>query len=277
MTAGQHFGGNGSDMEDFVVEDNPDDLFGAPDDIEIPLEFTAASHQSNSENFRIYCHWLVLQILFPDEFPKDEIVRNALRRLETSTAGFGDSVVQSGAWKPSFVRALKGRPELQVFNCPPASHCDACNRNDRGATRQVKFRGRRYHQDTLDDLSSDEDDETQDSIGEDVASEDTAYTLGNTCFYRTQKAHAFWHWKKELRDWLAHALKKKKIINRRGNVVDDDEQDSDHREKEAWACGITATMADSIQELYGDYKSTIQSARENMAPGRWGKSRENFM
>jgi len=219
---GSHlFGDLNADLPDFVVEDGEDDLLGAPDDVEMPLEFTSASHASNSEQFQIYVEYLIHDILFPGFITKDARVTNAIHRLETKVSGLNESVIKSAAWRPEFTRAMKARPKMEISTCHPMNHCDACNRNNQNCTEKVQFTGRRYDKDTLDDLDTDEDGETQDSNGESLAPEDAVFALGSHCFLRTKSAHTLSHWKKELKDWVSDALVRGGYIDEDGDIVDD--------------------------------------------------------
>lgn len=220
-----------SNLTDFVVQDTADDLLGAPDDAEMPLEFTSASHDANPDQFRIYCQFLIYSVLFPGMVAKDERVENAIRRLEASTAGFGDSVVRSGAWRPEFDRALRARPILETRDCYPVEHCDACNRNNQNCGHKVQFRGRRYNKDTLDDLSSDEDEETDDSLGNKLGGEDQEFALGSMCFTRTKQAHALYHWKKELKGCVKAELERRGYIDEDGEVLNEEVEGMDEKGK----------------------------------------------
>jgi len=208
------------DLDSFIVEDNPDDLIGAPD-VQIPLEFTAAAHESNSEQFRLYVEYLVHDALFPNTIAKGPVEINAIRRLEMVTTSFGTSVTQSGAWSASFIRALKARPTLVSGSCLVSEHCDACNRNNQNATRTVQFIGRRYDEDDLNDLSSDEDEESTDERGEELFPEDKVFKLGTMCYTRAVSAHTLFHWKKELKDWVEKHLKCVGYIDDDGDLVDE--------------------------------------------------------
>ena len=207
-----------NDLENFIVEDNPDDLIGAPD-IAVPLEFTSAAHESNSEQFRLYMEFLVSEALFPNTFAKGAVENNAIRRLETVAASFGNSVIQSGAWTASFARALKARPTLVAGSCLKSDHCDACNRNNQHAALTVQFTGRRYDKDTLYDLSSDEDEESTDEHGEELFPEDKVFKLGRMCHTRALSAHTLFHWKKELKGWIEEHLKSTGYIDDDGDLV----------------------------------------------------------
>lgn len=261
-----------SDLEGFIVDDNPEDLLGAPDNVAMPLEFTAAAHQSVSTNFRVFCTWLIHYILLPDLFPpSDEVVQNALRRLDTATSGFGDSVLASGAWKPEYIRALKSRPNLKIKSCLGSNHCDACNRSDRLTKHRVRLYGRLYDKHTLEDLPSDkEENEVIEDPGGNITAKDEHFMLGSMCYYRTRSAHALFHWKKELRNWLIKQLIRKGYSDQDGNLEIDGVDDMDDEEKREWAISISNGMGSIIDALYHDYKETTGGIRDGMGAGKWG-------
>ncbi|KAF8534552.1 hypothetical protein BDD12DRAFT_410451 [Trichophaea hybrida] len=255
-----------ANLPDFVVEDEEDDLLGAPDDVEMPLEFTSASHASNREQFKVYVEFLIHDVLFPGLVTRDSRVINAIHRLDTYVSGLNDSVIKSGAWRPAFTRAMKARPKLITSTCFPIDHCDACNRNKQSCTNKVQFTGKRYDRDTLDDLSSDEDEETQDSNGEALEPEDTLFALGSHCFLRTKSAHVLSHWKKELKGWVSDALVRGGYIDEDGDIADDGVTDMNDQEKGEWGRDVCEVLNDNIDELYYDFDMTIKTARESMRP-----------
>ena len=216
-----------ADLEDFVIEDTPADLLGAPDDDDasgdaaLPLQFTAASHASNRTQFQIYAESLVCDALFPGLVARDAKVANALRRLQDRVTVLNQSVVTSGAWTPAFTRALRARPGLRIMPCPPTGHCDACNRNRQQCTHRVRFTGHRYNRDTLSDLDSDGSDaDSADDTGEQLARESAEFALGSSCFLRARSAHVLAHWRKELRGWLRATLVRNGVLREDGAVAD---------------------------------------------------------
>jgi hypothetical protein len=210
-----------AELEDFIEEDDGvNGLIGAPD-VQIPLEFTSASRASNSTNFRVYAEYLIYDTLFPSEFRKNEHVINAVKRLNDAVSTFGDSVAESGAWKAEYIRALKARPRLvRTKFSMPEPHCDACNRRNQNCTDKVKFTGRQYNMDTLEDLSSDEDEELNET-GEQMSPEDRVFYLGWTCLVRTENAHALAHWRKALKTAIFERLQECGYIDEDGNLLDE--------------------------------------------------------
>lgn len=258
---------NGSDLEGFIVEDGPEDILGIPDNTEIPLKFTAAAHQSTRESFKTFCAWIIHHQLFPDLFPLNATIQNSLRRLDQKRGGFTSSVVESGAWTPRFVRALKARPEMETSIFPPTNHCDACNRKYRSAIHQVKFYGRRYNDRTLTDLSSDEDAESEDSVGRKFPDKSESFTLGSNCYTRTRSAHLLIHWKKVLKDDIMAILMAEGYLDDDGKIFDRRVQRINNEEKRVWAVGISESMGEEIVKLYADYKNTTSGIRRGMRHG----------
>ncbi|KAI5781423.1 hypothetical protein EDC01DRAFT_237323 [Geopyxis carbonaria] len=272
------FVGNLDDeLSDFIVEDDgANDLIGAP---EIPIEFTVASHQDLKTSFKIYTSYILLTILLPHPPEQSEFIHACLRRLQTQIDVYGGSVLQSSVWSQSMLRAMKTRPELHWEECEPVDKCDACNRHHRNAKQMVQFRGARYDPVTLRDLDSDsEDSGSQDSLGNEIPPEDTWYYLGRHCFMRARMRHAFFHWKKDLRNHVAGELVTNKIINPDESLTDEtieQTQDMDDAEQEAWANGIVKNMQYQLGELYNNFKEALESAEKNMTDQRSGKWRSD--
>ena len=207
-----------TDLTGFVVDG--DDESG---DIEMPLQFTSAAHSSNDEQFQIYAEYLIKTILFPGQ-PKTDRVANAIRRLESVAGDYGNTVAMGATWSPNYARALRARPRLKMETVGPQLHeqkkCDACN-HVRMCGSRVQFCGRRYNTETLEDLSEDEDEASEDGLGNQVLPETTWYNLGASCFERTRHAHTLHHWKKQLKSHLAARLVTKLVIDNAGAVLDE--------------------------------------------------------
>lgn len=193
-----------SDDESWIVEDDGSTTIGAPD-AQIPLQFTSLSHQSTRANFKICCIWIVQSILNP-EFPSDdEISMFAIRALDRRINSYGGSVLQSSIWKAPFMRAMKARPAFESEPCEERQTCDACDISGRTATFAVTFNGPRYDKETLENLEG-SDDDSEDSTGLSIPDESKLFYLGRNCHARAQIAHAFIHWKKQLRDAIHEIL-----------------------------------------------------------------------
>lgn len=194
-----------SDSEvSWIIEDGEGAL-----DVEIPIEFTHLSHQTEQQNFKTFCLWVVQTILNPD-FPRDnEISQYAIRALERKMDSYGGSVLQSSIWKAPFMRAMRARPSLETYLCEERPNCDACGIGGRPAIHAVKFSGNRYDRGTLEDLEDSDADDSEDSAGLNIPDETQVFYLGRNCHQRARMSHAFIHWKKELRDEIHGLLQEK--------------------------------------------------------------------
>lgn len=194
-----------SDSEvSWIIEDGEGAL-----DVEIPIEFTHLSHQTEQQNFKTFCLWVVQTILNPD-FPRDnEISQYAIRALERKMDSYGGSVLQSSIWKAPFMRAMRARPSLETSLCEERPNCDACGIGGRPAIHAVKFSGNRYDRGTLEDLEDSDADDSEDSAGLNIPDETQVFYLGRNCHQRARMSHAFIHWKKELRDEIHGLLQEK--------------------------------------------------------------------
>lgn len=194
-----------SDSESWIVDDDGSAAIGAPD-AEIPLEFTRLSHQSSQTNFKIVCQWVVQSILNPDFPPEDEISNFAIRALDRKIDSYGGSVLQSSIWKAPFMRAMKARPVFETELCDERPTCDACGKSKRPAPHAVSFGGERYDKETLENLEGSDAEDSEDSAGLSIPDPSTVFYLGRNCHARAQMAHAFIHWKKQLRDAIEAIL-----------------------------------------------------------------------
>lgn len=193
-----------SDGSSWIIEDGENIR-----DAQIPIEFTHLSHQSEQQNFKIFCVWVVQSILNPD-FPRDnEISQYAIRALERKMDSYGGSVLQSSIWKAPFMRAMRARPAFETEICDERPNCDACGKGGRPATHAVTFSGNRYDRETLEDFEDSEADDSEDSAGLNIPSENNVFYLGRNCHQRACMSHAFIHWKKELRDEIHGLLQEK--------------------------------------------------------------------
>lgn len=193
-----------SDSVSWIIEDGEGTL-----NVGIPIEFTHLSHQTEQQNFKTFCLWVVQTILNPD-FPKDnEISQYAIRALERKMDSYGGSVLQSSIWKAPFMRAMRARPSLETESCEERPNCDACGIGKRPATHAVRFAGNRYDRETLEDLEDSDADDSEDSAGLNIPDETKVFYLGRNCHQRARMSHAFIHWKKELRDEIHGLLQEK--------------------------------------------------------------------
>ncbi|KAI5792126.1 hypothetical protein FPQ18DRAFT_334876 [Pyronema domesticum] len=259
-----------ADIPDFVVDDDEGSLIGSPGDVEMPLEFTSASHANNRSQFLIYASYLLRHLLFPELTMKDVRVRNAEHRLNQMVMGLNNSVIMSGAWRPEFTRAMKERPNKEVHHFAISSgHCDACNRNNQHCKQSLQFTGKRYDPETLEDLSESEDEAEFDRNGEELAPESRAWVLGSSCYRRAKEAHTLAHWKKELREWVQGEMIRRKVVSQDGENNIEGEEDMDDEEKETVGYNIAAELETELDELYDDFKNTIKAAEEAMNPANF--------
>ncbi len=189
------------DDKNFIVEDHEEeDVLGAPSSSDprsqIPIEFTWMGHRSDEDNLRLVVEWLVQKKINPVFDREDEIYRAAFERLDQRLTGYAKSKFMSSAWRPEFVHALEARPTLVKDDLMEEleNRCEACNRTKHPATFSIKFEGKPYHKDTLEDVSDDEDDDEDeedqegedgkvgktdhDSKGRSIPDEDTEFLVG---------------------------------------------------------------------------------------------------
>jgi len=163
------------EAEDFVVEDE-DDVVGEP--VELPFEFSAYRTMKPRELFKFAIEWMVQKKINPAFAMEDEVYRITFQRLDHFVRGMGGSKFHSSAWTPGFSRSLNCRPILEeqqfMNNGILRDRCDACNRSGHPATWEVKFTGKTYDRDSLEEFS----DEEEVDGDTDVPSADTRYYIG---------------------------------------------------------------------------------------------------
>lgn len=269
-----------SDLEDFVTDDD-DAPLGAP--VEIPLEFTSHAHKPLKDQFPYVIEWLVHNRINPAFDRKDPIYVNAWRKLDDEVRGLANSKFTSAAWKQDFNRALNSRPRLETF---PLAHigsglhdtCEACGRSGHPPTFRVVFSGSPYHKDTLAEVESDSEDDDDkdaasvDSRGMPIPPATREWSVGSVCCSNAETAHSLLHWKHALKEWVEERL--------------DDEgwmtpQKLSEREKmkAKKRRALANQIVDEWQErrvvtaLYGDFKNTIENARNQATTGRGARGR----
>ncbi|KAJ8123875.1 hypothetical protein ONZ43_g275 [Nemania bipapillata] len=267
---------SGSDLDDFVTDDD-DAPLGAP--VDIPLEFTSHAHKPLKDQFPFVIEWLVHNRIDPAFERKDPIYVNAWRKVDDEVSGLANSKFTSAAWKVDFNRALKSRPRLESFSLAQIGSglyetCEACGRSGHPSTFKIIFSGSAYHKDTLVEVESESDSEDDDN---DTASIDTRgmalppitkeWCVGSVCCSNAETAHSLLHWKHALKEWVEERLEdegwmtgeklrereKMKAKNRRAlanNIVDE------------WQDGGV------VNALYGDFKNTLENARNKATTGR---------
>ncbi|KAJ8121208.1 hypothetical protein O1611_g10162 [Lasiodiplodia mahajangana] len=281
-------GDSEGNLDDFVTDDD-DAPLGAP--VEIPLEFTSHAHKPLKEQFPFAIEWLVHNRINPAFERKDPVYVNAWRKLDDEVTGLANSKFTSAAWKPDFNRALKSRPTLESFALAQIGAglyetCEACGRSGHPSTFKIIFSGSAYHKDTLMEVESDSDSENDGNDSQDddndTASVDTRgmrlppvtkeWCVGSVCCSNAETAHSLLHWKHALKEWV-----------------------EEHLEDEGWMAGpklserekmkakarraLANRIADDWQErgivaaLYGDFKKTLENARNQATTGRGMRGR----
>ncbi|KAI0512581.1 hypothetical protein F5B22DRAFT_648433 [Xylaria bambusicola] len=270
-----------SDLEDFVTDDD-DALLGAP--VDIPLEFTSHAHKPLKDQFPFVIEWLVHNRVNPAFDRKDPVYVNAWHKLDDEVSGLANSKFTSAAWKLDFNRALKSRPRLETFPLAQIGTglydtCQACGRSGHPSTFRVIFSGSPYYKDTLAEVESDSEDDDDDN---DAASVDEhgmelppatkEWSVGSVCCSNAETAHSLLHWKHALKEWVEARL--------------DDEgwmtpQKLSEREKmkAKKRRALANQIVDDWQErrvvaaLYGDFKNTIENARNQATTGRGARGK----
>jgi len=176
--------------EGFVVDDDPNDLLGAP--VDMPLEFSNVSRMKIKDLFKIVVEWMVQKKINPAFAIDDEIYNLAFRKVDDEVRGLVGSKFTSAAWTVQFTNTLQARPGIVLSHIGGLAgemafdHCGACNRSGHPATWDVQFYGKPYDPITLEEMDngSDEDDDSDqaseeyDSRGRLVAPEDKTFHLG---------------------------------------------------------------------------------------------------
>ncbi|KAI0166600.1 hypothetical protein GGR57DRAFT_447245 [Xylariaceae sp. FL1272] len=271
---------NDEDSDSFVTDDD-DAPLGAP--IEIPLEFTAQAHKPLKEQFPHVVEWLVHNKINPAFERKDAIYTIAWRKLNDEVTGLANSKFTSAAWRTDFARALRYRPKLEAYETRGTrilpENCEACGRSGHPATWEIEFSGTPYHKDTLQEVESEDDDKSDanDGDSDDNASVDTQgmplppqgkrWNVGAVCCSNAETAHSLTHWKHALMEWVDQRLEDdgwggdQKVTER--------EKMKPKRRREL-ANGIVDSWSERgiVAALYGDFKKTLEDARNKGTTGR---------
>ncbi|KAI0118655.1 hypothetical protein GGR51DRAFT_128350 [Nemania sp. FL0031] len=274
-------------LDDFVTDDD-DAPLGAP--VEIPLEFTSHAHKPLKEQFPFAIEWLVHNRIDPAFERKDPVYVNAWRKLDDEVSGLANSKFTSAAWKPDFNRALKSRPNLESFQLAQIGTglyetCEACGRSGHPSTFKIIFSGSAYHKDTLMEVESDSDSEhndDEDDDDNDTASVDTRgmplppvtkeWCVGSVCCSNAETAHSLFHWKHALKEWVEERLEDEGWMT--GQKLSERE-----KMKAKARRALANNIADEWQErgivtaLYGDFKKTLENARNQATTARGMRGR----
>ncbi|RYO84744.1 hypothetical protein DL764_009284 [Monosporascus ibericus] len=273
--------GNDEDLDDFVVEDD-DGPLGAPANLSIPLEFTAAAHKPLKDQFPHVVEWLVHNKINPAFERKDPVYVNAWRKLDDEFRGLASSKFASAAWRTEFYRALKGRPRMEAYEMDAGDadkydNCTACGRSGHPATFKIVFQGSPYYKDTLQEVESSDDEDSDEGSDDDNASVDTQgmplppqsreWHVGAVCCANAETAHGLIHWKHALKEWVEGRLEDEgwtsaRRVQERERMKPKKRRDLANSIVDGWVeRGV-------VRALYGDFKLTLENARNKATTGR---------
>ncbi|KAI8945486.1 hypothetical protein F4801DRAFT_126620 [Xylaria longipes] len=275
-------GSGESDLDDFITDDD-DAPLGAP--VDIPLEFTSHAHKPLKDQFPFVIEWLVHNRINPAFERKDPVYVNAWRKLDDEVSGLANSKFTSAAWKPDFNRALKSRPGLESIDLRQMGSglyetCEACGRSGHPSTYKIIFSGSAYHKDTLADVESDSD--SEDDEDNDTASVDTRgmplppttkeWCVGSVCCSNAETAHSLLHWKHALKQWVEERLEDEGWMT--GEKLSEREK-MKAKNRRALANSIVDRWQEGrvIGALYGDFKNTLENARNQATTSRGMRGR----
>lgn len=292
------------DEDDFIVEDDEGDL-GV--DISIPLEFTSKNHQKPKEHFRYAIEWMVHKKLNPGFQSADEIYLRAFQVLGSKPSTLAESKYGSSAWTGAFYRALNARPKFrerklfsgEALTIQGEHRCQACNRGKHPSTYAVRFEGKAYSKETLDEVEQDEENASDegaddseaesesddsespnspkkraasvDARGNPLPAESKEWFSGQFCFRKAQTAHLLIHWKYELYQWVLDTLEREGELKEK-KIVQRDQMKA--RERRDYANGVVdrwAVKGGEIDGLWRDYHAQIKLAEETVLDRGFGR------
>jgi len=275
-----------TEADDEFLNDEDDDLIGAPDDI--PLEFTRFATMKTKDLFGYAVEWMVQRKLNPGFNSSDSIYDLTFKKLDDEVKGLVGSKFVSSAWKPQFSYALRARPQMTAtrFSADIASDkCEACNRSGHTATYQVQFQGKPYNVKTMEEVESDGEDDGDDDDNDEIdssekverdingliiVSENHVFRIGKFCMANAEKAHSLTHWRFHLYEWIVEYLEYE------GHAVPEmiakmDKWSESKRRKFANKVVDEMHASGKIKDLYKDFKDEIAKAEEAKMP-RYGSS-----
>ncbi|KAL9596394.1 MAG: hypothetical protein Q9219_005829 [cf. Caloplaca sp. 3 TL-2023] len=242
--------------KDFVEDD---EVLGVPlDHEELPLEFSRHAHKKQSEYFKDVVEWMIHNKLNPAFARDDELYSIAKRKVDDTAQGFAGSKFISTAWKVEFAKALRTYPDIARTDVPTMfdQSCEACGRSNHPAKHQIIFSGRPYHRESLEDISSDEDN-NEDKTPKPYSK---PFLLGRTCNANAETAHALYHWRHQLNQVILERLRDEghttpeKIVEREGWSV---------KRRAKYANKVVDEMEEegAMRELYKEFKENLEAAR----------------
>lgn len=257
--------------EDFVDDD--DYSVDAPADLaDIPLEFTRHAHKKPIEHFKDVVEWMVHNRLNPAFARSDPVYTIAVRKLDDVVQGYAGSKFMSAAWKAEFTETLKKYPDCTKVDVPTMfdQKCEACGRSGHPAKHQLTFSGKPYNRDSLEDLSSDEEDsdEPDNDNSPLPQSHVKAFFLGRTCNANAETAHALYHWRHQLNQFVLILLRSEGHLSPQ-KIMDMDGWSM--KKKEKYANGVVDGMEANgqMKDLYREFKQNLEVAREAKNEGNY--------
>ncbi|KAI3343334.1 hypothetical protein F4824DRAFT_439560 [Ustulina deusta] len=271
-------------LDDFVTDDD-DAPLGAP--VDIPLEFTSNAHKPLKDQFPFVIEWLVHNRINPAFERKDPVYINAWRKLDDEVSGLANSKFTSSAWKQDFNRALKSRPRLETFPLVQMGSglydtCEACGRSGHPSTFKIVFSGSPYYKDTLAEVESESESDSEDDDDNDRASVDTRgmslppttkeWCVGAVCCSNAETAHSLLHWKHALKEWVEDRLDEE-------GWMTPEKLSEREKMKAKGRRALANNIVDEWQErrvvtaLYGDFKNTLENARNQATTGRGARGK----
>ncbi|KAL8857568.1 MAG: hypothetical protein Q9178_005896 [Gyalolechia marmorata] len=260
--------------EDFVVDD--DDTVGAPADFaDIPIEFTRHAHKKPIEHFKDVVEWMVHNKLNPAFARNDPVYTIAIRKLDDAVQAYAGSKFISSAWKPVFSEALKKYPDCARVDVSKWDQtCEACGRSGHTAKHQLIFSGRPYHRGTLEDISSDEEHSDEPQSGSQLPrSEMKAFFLGRTCNANAETAHALYHWRHHLNQFVLIHLRSEGHFTPE-KILERSNWNTKRREKYANAVADQMEADGEMKDLYREFKQNLEAARETKNEGNYHYGRK---
>lgn len=275
--------GSDADSLDSFIDDE-EGLIGVPDSVEIPLEFTSQAHKPMKALFKDIIDWLVQNRINPDFDRENAVYRLAWRKLDDEFRGLASSKFSSAAWNPEFHKSLRARPYMDNYESSMDrsdlfTTCQACNRTGHPATRVIRFSGKPYSQQTLDEIEQSEPDSEDEGPHRDrdennhlIAGEGKDWMCGAVCASNAETAHDLLHWKHSLKDWVDERLRTQGLMSAK-KVEKRQRLSSKKRRKRADKIVDEWEEKGVVRALYDDFKRTLETARVKPTTGKTKRRR----
>lgn len=191
------------------------------------------------------------------------------------------------------MRALQARPQIEAVRLGIGfdlqDKCDACGRSNHPATWRIRFVGKPYHPETLEDVDNEEDSDDDDSEnsrgtrdageadnldsnGRVIPGESVAYAVGKTCRANAVTAHALAHWKHHLNAWVIKHLEEETSHLKPEKIVERDGWSTKKRRKFANRVADEMEAKGEVKRLWREWRGSIREARASgMAEDRFGR------